>query len=85
MWVFLQEEAFYPTVKEVLYPALRLGLCRDSKEDFVNLLKSGAPDGHFWSPEIPVEPAIAPLSHPRPLSTQTSVKPSVLRQRSRVR
>ena len=36
-------------------------LCRDSKEEFRNLLKSGAPDGHFWSPEIPLAPVIAPL------------------------
>jgi hypothetical protein len=45
-------------------------LCRDSKEGFRNLLKSGAPDGHFWSPETPLAPVIAPLSHPRPLSTK---------------
>lgn len=50
-------------------------LCRDSKEGFRNLLKSGAPDGHFWSPETPLEPVIAPLSHPRPLSTKPLSRP----------
>lgn len=32
---------------------LNKNFCRDSKERFRNLLRSGAPDGLFWSPESP--------------------------------
>ena len=43
-------------------------LCRDSKPETRNLLKSGVTDGSFQRPEELLAPLIAPLSHPRPLS-----------------
>jgi hypothetical protein len=56
---------------------LNKNFCRDSKEGFRNLLKSGAPDGYFWSPETPLAPVIAPLIAPAVLCPDLCLKAKV--------
>ena len=49
-------------VRVVTNPTSRPTLCRDSQEGSRNVLKSGAPDGHFWRLETPWNRLLHPYS-----------------------
>jgi hypothetical protein len=51
-------------------------LCRDSRLETHNLLKSGGMDGHFRSPETRWRTLIGPLTDPRPLPSKPLPTPS---------